>query len=424
MRDGVAAAYDTLAEIAVAIQERLTESEVDTRVTTLRPAARQLPDPSGGATGQVPKVNAARDGFDLEDDETSDAGTASERTFVSRMTVSAGLFSIDDFTDLATISASVVLVNEGGFTLVQAAGRTAIVIPEDGRYVAKATVPYLGGTDSPPRNRLETRWAITRGGVTTNQAEVGSSYSRGQYAGFTFAATILDEVYDLQENDEIKLQGRTVSQSGGGVTLNGNATRISLYKIGGARGRPGEDGDPAEAGLPVPAGDASARAGKAVRYNAAGTATEFYVPSILRGAEWVRAALPAAAMFADELLTLVNAPTKQAAAPAQLSTHAGEGGNIRFSLDWNPPSGMIGWWIVPFVNDVEYPGRTLMMLNEYEIGQFVHFNNVAAPDPFYGVRVLSRLNQDQLYREIYFGRFTDDVGIPADAELRFFPATN
>jgi len=146
------------------------------------------------------------------------------------------------------------------------------------------------------------------------------------------------------------------------------------------------------------------------------------MPGIQRGAEWVRVALPAAATFSTEALNLVNAPIKQASAPTNLTVHSGSAGNIRLSLDWQPPSGMIGFHVVPWVGGSEFPGRALLLLGEYRPDLFVQLNNTAAPATFYAVRVVGRLNEQALYYEIFFARFSRSIGIQASAEIRIYPA--
>ena len=50
---------------------------MDARIDTQRPANRQLPDPSTGTAGQVAKVNAARDGYELAADDAGSGGGVS-----------------------------------------------------------------------------------------------------------------------------------------------------------------------------------------------------------------------------------------------------------------------------------------------------------------------------------------------------------
>lgn len=140
-----------------------------------------------------------------------------------------------------------------------------------------------------------------------------------------------------------------------------------------------------------------------------------------RGNEWARANLPQAARFNTEILTLPAVPVKQAGAPAQLSVHAGGEGVIRLSLDWTPDAGMIGWWVVPWVGGVEFPGRALTPLRDFD-WIYVNFNNAANPASFYGCAVAARWNEQRRYREFFFRRFNANVGLPAQSQIRLYPA--
>ena len=177
----------------------------------------------------------------------------------------------------------------------------------------------------------------------------------------------------------------------------------------------------------LPTGTEAARAGKAIRYNANGSAPEFYVPGAQRGPEWARISLPSGATFATEILNITSAPTKQTAAPSQMTTHSGSAGNIRIKPNWAPDDGFLGWWLVPYVGSTQHRGGVVFQPRgnegpfEY---RFINFNNTGTPGTMYGCVVAFRWNTTGKYREIFVRRWSSTIGLPANASIRIYPALN
>ena len=145
-------------------------------------------------------------------------------------------------------------------------------------------------------------------------------------------------------------------------------------------------------------------------------------PGLQRGEVWATITIPAIAAPSSEWLN-ISTVTKEADAPAQLTVHSGTQRNIRISPNWDPPSGMYGWHIVPFIDSTEYPGRCFVPLGSFT-NCFPNFNNTSTPSTFYGCRVQLSWGQTNMEQRFDFGRFGAGVGTPSDATLRIYPAVN
>lgn len=141
------------------------------------------------------------------------------------------------------------------------------------------------------------------------------------------------------------------------------------------------------------------------------------------GPEWVRIRLPEMAHFPNRLaLNLTLLPTQQAAAPAQLSVHAGTGRNVRITPDWVPAAQQIGWWLVPYIGDVAMPQRVFYPLNTFQ-PVFIVFVNAANPPTFYGCMArFGWAESDDGSLGLSVFRYNRSVGLPANASIALHPA--
>ena len=163
-------------------------------------------------------------------------------------------------------------------------------------------------------------------------------------------------------------------------------------------------------------------------YDLSFSVAETVVDDRTRGAQWAEFALPFGLGFRGEPIAHIGvpinlqlAPTLSSDAPDQLATAAGAGPHMTISLDWEPPDEQIGWWVVPYVEGQEYPGRVLIELNRNRTA-FVNLNQSSFPVLFYGVGLSQRLNQTLNRREFYVVRFSHDTAIQLEVTLRLFPA--
>ena len=172
-------------------------------------------------------------------------------------------------------------------------------------------------------------------------------------------------------------------------------------------GPPGSDGSDGNDGAVGPAGPAGSDGSDA---------------TVGAGAEWVTIPIPSGTS-SNEIINITTAPTKQTAAPPELTVASGSGRNIRLALDWEAPEGMMGWEIVPYLGSVRYPGRVFYPLNLAGPNNtaFINFNNSANPGNFRGCAVRWTLDETNEEWRLDVLRYTSSIGLSSNSSLRIYP---
>ena len=136
-----------------------------------------------------------------------------EETFFGRLAASSNATAAT-FTNVFTMPAANVSINNGGFTVVPATA--AVGVPSAGRYQVDTLidVAQTDTTSSNQRVHVNIRLAVIRGGVTTPQAGFSTGYLRAQYPGFETAAINLYELLDLEAGDQVITQLEASIQAG------------------------------------------------------------------------------------------------------------------------------------------------------------------------------------------------------------------
>ena len=141
------------------------------------------------------------------------------------------------------------------------------------------------------------------------------------------------------------------------------------------------------------------------------------------GPEWVRVDLPSGTFTIRTAIDVTTAPTKQSAAPTELTVHTGAGANIRLTPDWEPAVRQSGWWLVPHVDEVTYGARAVFVpLNAVRQRGFLSYVRAASPAVFYGCSFEWLWDDVNGYIRLDFFRFNAAVEIPADAWVGLHPA--
>ena len=135
----------------------------------------------------------------------------------------------------------------------------------------------------------------------------------------------------------------------------------------------------------------------------------------------------------------MGAATKQAAAPSQLSTPTAVSQHTENRLpafldsDYKPPENMIGFWMVPFVGEVEQPGKCLLTLGPSGLTEYQAAHDYTTGNLYFGtknqvnppfVSVLYGTYDQSPYRggTAWSFEFEPGIDLPDNSTVRCYPA--